>query len=156
MKKRHLTVAVVAVLALSSSTIASAEGGSHRRIGGYDHMSANAIIALSNNFGMLTIDTSTAEPSFHFDTTTVTPHIDFDSETATTHFDTSTATSGFDDEPGISDEGEDDSLPAGMTIPALPTDPTPSTTPSWITKPHAKSNDDNRDHSDQSSEDSQD
>lgn len=159
MKKRHLTVAVAAVLALSSSTIASAEGGSHRRISGFEHMSANAVIALGNNFGILTIDTSTAEPSFHFDTTTVTPHIDFDSTTATTHFDTSTATSGSDDEPGISDEGDDDSLPAGMTIPALPNSPgtpNPSTAPSWITKPHAKSNDDNRDHADQSSEDSQD
>lgn len=157
MKKRHLTVAVVAVLALSSSTIASAEGGSHRRIGGYEHMSAVAAIALSNNFGILTIDTSTAEPSFHFDTTTVAPHIDFDSSEASTHFDTSTATSGFEDEPGVSGEGEDDSLPAGVATPILPVNPTaPATTPSWITKPHAKSNDDNQDHSDHSSEDSQD
>jgi hypothetical protein len=156
MKKRHLTVAVVAVLALSSSTIASAEGGSHRRISGFEHMSANAVIALTNHFGILSIDTSTAEPSFHFDTTTATPHIDFDSETATTHFDTSTATSGSEDEPGISSEGEDDSLPAGMTIPVLPTSPTPPAAPSWITKPHAKSNDDNPDHAVSSSEDSQD
>lgn len=156
MQKRHLTVAVVAILALSSSTMASADGGSHRRGRGYEHMSANAVIALTNNFGILAIDTSTAVPSFHFDTTTVTPHIDFDSETATTHFDTSTATSDSEDEPGISDEGGDDSLPAGMTIPALPSNPTPSTAPSWITKPHAKSNDDNPNHVNQSSEDSQD
>jgi len=158
MKKRHLTVAVVAALALSSSTIASAEGGSHRRIGGYDHVSA---IGLSNNFGILTIDTSAAGPSFLFDTSTAALHVDFDSSTATTHFDTSAATSGFEDEPGISDdgEGEDDSLPAGITAPVIPVDPhAPATpaAPSWITKPHAKSNDDSRDHSDQSSEDSQD
>lgn len=157
MKKRHLSVAVVAILALSSSTIASAEGGSHRRMGGYDHVSAVAAIALGNNFGILTIDTSTAVPSFHFDTTTVTPHIDFDSSTSATHFDTSTATSGFDDEPEISDDdGEDDSLPAGLTTPVLPVSPNAPATPAWITKPHAKSNDDNQDHSEQSFEDSQD
>ena len=152
MKKPHLTVAVVAVLALSSSTIASADGDSHRRIRGFEHMSANAVIALTNNFGILTIDTSTVEPRFSFDTSTVTPHIDFDTSTATTHFDTSTATSGYEDESEESDD--DDSLPAGMTIPSLPTGP--ATVPSWVTKPHAKSNDENRDHSDQSSEDSQD
>lgn len=161
MKKRHLAVAVVAILALSSSTIASAEGGSHRRMGGYDHVSSISAIALSASGGILTIDTSTAVPSFRFDTATVTPHIDFDTSTVTTHFDTSTATSGEDDEPGISDDGEDDDdfLPAGVAIPVVPEDPdSPSTptTPSWITKPHAKSNDDSRDHSEQSSEDSQD
>lgn len=164
MNKRHLAVAVVAILALSSSTIASAEGGSHRRMGGYDHVSSIAAIALSASGGVLTIDTSTAVPSFRFDTSTVSPHIDFDTSTLTTHFDTSTATSGFDDEPGISDddEGDDDSLPAGLTTPVVPEDPdSPSgpaapSAPSWITKPHAKSNDDNRDHSEQSSEDSQD
>lgn len=161
MNKRHLAVAVVAVLALSSSTIASAEGGSHRRMGGFDHISSVAPIALSNNGGVLTIDTSTAVPSFVFDTMTATPHIDFDTSTVTTHFDTSTATSGFDDEPGISDDGEgdDDYLPAGLTTPVVPVDPNaPATpaTPSWITKPHAKSNDDNRDHSEQSSDESED
>lgn len=161
MNKRHLAVAVVAILALSSSTIASAEGGSHRRMGEYEHVSSIAAIALSASGGILTIDTSTAVPSFHFDTATVTPHIDFDTSTLTTHFDTSTATSGLDDEPGISDDGEeeDDFLPAGLTIPVVPVDPnSPSApaAPSWITKPHAKSNDDNRDHSEQSSEDSQD
>jgi hypothetical protein len=161
MNKRHLSVAVVAVLALSSSTIASAEGGSHRRIGGYEHIESVAPIGLSNTGGVLTIDTSTATPSFLFDTTTVTPHIDFDPSKLMTHFDTSTATNNFDDEPGVSDDGvgEDDSLPAGNSTvspvipPAAPG--TPPTTPSWITKPHAKSNDDG-DHSDHSSEDSQD
>lgn len=161
MNKRHLTVAVVAVLALSSSTIASAEGGSHRRMGEYNHIDSVAAIGLSNNGGVLTIDTSSATPSFHFDTTTVTPHIDFDPSKLMTHFDTSTATSNFDDEPGVSDDGigDDDSLPAGNSSvspvipPAAPG--TPSTTPSWITKPHAKSNDDGE-HSDHSSEDSQD
>lgn len=168
MQKRHLSLAVVAILALSSSTIASAEGGSHRRIAGYEHISSVAPIGLNSSGGVLTIDTSTATPSFHFDTTTATPHIDFDPSKLTTHFDTSTATSGFDDEPGNSDEGDDDSLPAGapfnptgsgnsanpMIPPAAPG--TPPAAPSWITKPHAKSNDDNRDHSDHSSEDSQD
>lgn len=174
MNKRHLSVAVVAVLALSSSTIASAEGGSHRRNGGYEHIGSVAPIGLSNNGGVLTIDTSTATPSFLFDTTTVTPHIDFDPSKLVTHFDTSTATANFDDEPGISDdgEGEDDSLPAGnslfstnpatppagLSAPSVPIDPNapaaPSA-PSWITKPHAKSNDDG-DRSDHSSEDSQD
>lgn len=158
MKKRHLAVAVVAVLALSSSTVASAEGGSHRRMGEYNHMSAVAAIALANNFGVLSIDTSTAEPRFHFDTRTVSPHIDFESDGLTTHFDTSTATSGSEDEPGISSEGEDDALPAAMTIPALPnpSTPTPPVAPSSITKPHAKSNDDSHDQAAQSSEDSQD
>lgn len=155
MNKRHLAVAVVAVLALSSSTVASAEGGSHRRMGEYNHMSVVAAIALANNFGVLTIDTSTAEPSFHFDTRTVSPHIDFESDDATTHFDTSTATSGFDDEPGVSSEGEDDALPARMTIPPMPTH-TPPAAPSWMTKPQAKSNDDSHDHAASSSEDSQD
>ncbi len=159
MNKRHLAVAVVAALALSSSTIAAAEGGSHRRMGNYDHITSVAPIALGNTGGLLTIDTSTVVPRFHFDTTTVTPHIDFD---------TSTATLNFDDEPGSSDDGEDDALPAGNSVthsedsdnthaaipPTVPG--TPPTTPSWITKPHAKSNDDNRDHSEQSSEDSQD
>ncbi len=162
MNKRHLTVAVVAILTLSSSTIASAEGGSHRRMGEYDHVSSIAAISLSASAGILTVDTSTAVPSFLFDTATVTPHIDFDTSTSTTHFDTSTATSGWDDEPGISDDGEeeDDFLPAGATIPVVPADSdsdsdSPSA-PSWITKPHAKSNDDNRDHSQQSWEDSED
>lgn len=175
MNKRHLAVAVVAALALSSSTIASAEGGSHRKMGDYDHITSVVPIALSNSGGILTIDTSTAVPSFLFDTTTVTPHIDFDASNLTTHFDTSTATSGFDDEPGISDDGvgEDDSLPAGnspfplnpgippagLNTPVVPVDPNAPATPalpSWITKSHAKSNDDNPDHSDQSSDDSQD
>jgi len=166
MNKRHLAVAVVAALALSSSTIASAEGGSHRIMGGYEHISSVAPIGLSNAGGTLTIDTSTATPSFAFDTSKAAPHIDFNLSTATTNF---------DDEPGISDDGvgEDDSLPAGsstspanpaippagLTAPATPADPnapaTP-TVPSWITKPHAKSNDDNAVPSDQSSEDSQD
>lgn len=164
MNKRHLSVAVVAVLALSSSTIASAEGGSHRRMGDFEHTGFIAPIGLSNSGGVLTIDTSTAVPGFHFDTTTVTPHVDFDTSTATTHF---------DDEPGVSDDGEgdDDFLPAGnsifplanpalppsgLTTPANPDAPVTPAAPSWITKPHAKSNDDNGDHSGQSSEDSQD
>lgn len=152
MNKRHLAVAVVAVLALSSSTIASAEGGSHRRMSGFEHIGLVSPIALSNSGGVLTLDTSTAVPSLIFDTTTVTPHIDFDTSTATTYF---------DDEPGVSDdgEGEDDSLPAGLATPVAPHDPNAPTTPavpSWITKPHAKSNDDNQDHSEQSSDDSQD
>lgn len=163
MNKRQLSVAVVALLALSSSTIASAEGGSHRRMGEYNHIGSVAPISLSNNGGVLTIDTSAGTPSFHFDTTTVTPHIDFDHSKLTTHFDTSTAAANFDDEPGISDDGvgEDDFLPAvsasGAVSPVIPpTVPaTPPTTPSWITKPHAKSNDDGE-HSDHSSEDSQD
>ena len=168
MNKRHLAVAVVAVLALSSSTIASAEGGSHRRMGGYEHISAVAPIGLSNSGGVLTIDTSSNTPSFHFDTSTVNPHIDFDPSRLTTHFDTSTATSNFDDEPGISDDGvgDDDSMPGIPPFGGLPNNSanpvvppvvpgTPPGTPSWITKPHATSNDDNRDHSDHSSEDSQ-
>lgn len=159
MNKRQLAVAVVAALALSSSTIASAEGGSHRRMGEYDHITAVAPIALANTGGLLTLDTSTDVPSFHFDTTTVTPHIDFD---------TSTATLNFDDEPGSSGDGEDDALPAGNSVthsedsdgthvaipPAAPG--TPPSAPSWITKPQAKSNNDNRDHSEQSSEESDD
>lgn len=141
MNKRHLSVAVVAVLALSSSTIASAEGGSHRRMGEYNHIDSVAPIALSNSGGVLTIDTSTSTASFHFDT--------------------STATSNVDDEPGISDDGEqgDDSQPAGLTmtvVPAGPNSPTTPGIPSWIKNPQVKSNDDNRDHSDHSSEDSQD
>ena len=174
MKKRHLAVAVVAALALST-TIASAEGGSHRRIGEYDHISSVTPISLSNNPGVLTIDTHTTVPNFVFDTSTVTPHIDFDPSTVTAHFDTSTATSSFDDEPGLSDDGqgEDDFLPAtsstfppsavnpsipptGLTAPATPLNPNaPLTplTPSWITKPHAKSNED-RDQSGQASQDS--
>ena len=167
MNKRHLSVAVVAVLALSSSTIASAEGGSHRKMGEYDHITSVAPIALGNSSGVLTVDTSTAVPSFHFDTATVTPHIDFDLSDLTTHFDTSTATSGFDDEPGISDDGvgDDDFLPASAPFdPENPNDganpmvpPAASgTPPAWVTQPHAKSNSDNRDHSDHSSEDSQD
>jgi hypothetical protein len=172
MNKRHLAVAVIAALALSSSTIASAEGGSHRKIGLHKHMSSVPAIALGNRQGVLTIDTSTVVPHFLFDTTTVTPHIDFETSTATPHFDfeTSTATTHFADKPGISDDsvGEDDSLPAGNTFPPFglsnPSNPaippvvpsTPPTAPSWITKPHAKSNDDNRNHSEQSSEDSQD
>ena len=159
MNKRHLTVAVVAVLALSSSTLASAEGGSHKKMGQDDHSYSISPIALGNIVGHLGIDTSTIVPKFEFDTSTVTPHIDFDTSTATTHL---------DDEPGISDDGEEDVLPAdnslsqfddseqaNLTIPpAVPG--TPPTAPSWITKPHAKSNDSNQDHSEQSSEDSKD
>lgn len=167
MNKRHLAVAVVAALALSSSTIASAEGGSHRKMGGYEYIGSVAPIGLSNSGGTLTIDASTATPSFLFDTSTATPHIDFNLSTGTTNF---------DDEPGISDDGvvsQDDSLPAistltpanpaippaGLTTPATPIDPNAPATPavpSWITKPHAKSNDDSPVPSGQSSEDSQD
>ena len=170
MNKRHLAVAVVAVLAMSSSTIASAEGGSHRIMGEYDHIGSIPPIALSNAGGLLTIDTSTVVPSFHFDTTTVTPPIDSETSTVTPPIDseTSTATTYFDDEPGISDDGAENVLPAGNSFsqsddseltnlaipPAVPG--TPPTAPSWITKPQAKSNDSNQDHSDQSSEDSQD
>lgn len=150
MNKRHLAVTVVAVLVLSSSTIASAEGGSHRKSGEHKHKNIHSIapIALSSNVGVLTIDTSTAVPSFTFDTGTVIPHIDFDTSTATPHF---------DDELGISEDGqgEDDFLSAGNSLPPV-VPSTPPAAPSWITKPHAKSNDDNRDHSEQSSEDSQD
>jgi hypothetical protein len=155
---------VVAVLALSSSTIASAEGGSHRRIGGYDHIGSVAPIGLSNIGGILRINTSSDIPSFSFDTATVTPHIDFDPSKLTTRFDTSTATSNFDDEPGLSDDGvgEDDFLPglsaSGSVNPIIPpaVPGTPPTAPSWITKPHAKSNDEGGDHSENSSGDSQD
>ena len=157
MNKRHLSVAVIAALALSSSTIASAEGGSHRRMGGYEHISSVAPIGLSDNSAVLTIDTSSTTPSFHFDTSTVSPHIDFDPSKLTTHFDTSTATTNWD--AGRDDDGEDDSLPAGLNTPVVPADPNAPATPglpSWITKPHAKANDDNRDHSDHSSEESQD
>ena len=156
MNKRHLAVAVVSALALSSSTVASAEGGSHRRMGDFDHITS---IGLSNSSAILTIDSSTAEPRFHFDTSTALPHIDFDTSTATTHF---------DDEPGVTDDGvgQNDSLsedsstalpplnpsqaPSGLTqnSPAAPS------LPSWIT--HAKSNDENATESDQSSEDSHD
>lgn len=164
MNKRHLTVAVVAALALSSSTIASAEGSSHRRIGGHEHKGSVAPIGLSNVGGILTIDTSTVTPSFAFDTTTVTPHIDFDPSKLTTSFDTATATSKFDDKPGISDDGvgADDFLPglspSGSVNPVIPpaAPGTPPTAPSWITKPHAKSNDEGGDHSEDSSGDSQD
>jgi hypothetical protein len=161
MNKAQLAVAVVAALALSSSTIASAEGNSHRKIGLHEHTKSVPAIALGNSDSVLTIDTSTVVLQFRFDTSTVTPHIDFDTSTATTHF---------DDKPGISDDsvGEDDFLPAsdtfppiGLTNPSNPSVPpvlpsTPAVTPSWITKPHAKSNDENRDHSEQFSEDSQD
>jgi hypothetical protein len=167
MNKRHLAVAVVAALALSSSTIASAESGSHRKIGLHEHRRSVPAIALSNTGGVLMIDTSTVVPSFLFDTTTVTPHIDFDTSTATPHidFDTSTATPHIDDEPGISNGVEDDFLPTGNSFPPFslsnPTNPpaapgTPPAAPSWITKPHAKSNDDNPDLSQPSFEDSQD
>jgi len=160
MNKRHLAVAVVAALALSSSTIASAEGGSHRRMGDFEHMTSVAQIGLSNTSGILSIDTSTSEPAFIFDTSTVTPHIDFDTSTATTHF---------DDEAGITDDGvgEDDSLPAGNStfppanpaIPPLgltPNSPAAPSLPSWIAKPQAKSNDDGGNESGQSSDDSHD
>ena len=76
MNKRHLSVAVIAALALSSSTIASAEGGSHRRMGGYEHISSVAPIGLSDNSAVLTIDTSSTTPSFHFDTLTATSNFD--------------------------------------------------------------------------------
>lgn len=161
MNKRHLAVAVVAALALSSSTIASAEGGSHRRMGDFDHIGSVGAIGLSNSSLVLTVDTSTAVPSFHFDTSTATPHIDFDTSTATTHF---------DDEAGITDDGvgengvgEDDSLPANSPIhlstpPSglLPNSPVTPPVPSWIKKPQAKSNDENGSQSEQSSEDSHD
>jgi len=158
MNKGHLAVAVVAVLALSSSTIASAEGGSHRRMSDFEHITSVAPIGLSNSPIILTIDTSTAEPSFHFDTSTAVPHIDFDTSTATTYF---------DDEAGITDDGvgQDDSLsgdgpsptnlsspPSGLT----PNAPTTPPVPSWIKKPQAKSNDENGSQSGQSSEDSHD
>lgn len=161
MNKRHLAVAVVAALALSSSTIASAEGGSHRRMGDFDHIGSVAAIALSNSSLVLTVDTSTAQPSFHFDTSTATPHIDFDTSTATTYF---------DDEAGITDDGvsedgvgEDDSLPANAptnlsTPPSglTPNSPVTPSVPSWIKKPQAQSNDENGSQSEQSSEDSHD
>ncbi len=165
MNKRHLAVAVVAALALSSSTIASAEGGSHRKMGNFDHIASVAPIGLSNSSLVLTVDTSTTEPSFHFDTSTATPHIDFDTSTAVTHF---------DNEEGITDDGvgEDDSLPAnspinlsippaGLTLGTPPAGLTPDTpaappVPSWIKKPQAKSNDENGSQSGQSSEDSHD
>ena len=167
MNKRHLSVAVIAALALSSSTFASAEGGSHRSTGGYEHTGSVALIGLSNNSAVLTIDTSSTTPSFHFDTSTASPQIDLDPSELTTHFDTSTATSGFDDEPGISDDGvgDDAFLPASAPFdPENPNDganpmipPAASgTPPAWVTQPHAKSNGDNRDHSDHSSEESQD
>lgn len=160
MNKRHLAVAVVAALALSSSTVASAEGGSHRRMGDFEHITAVAPIALSSSSAILTVDTSTSQPSFLFDTSTAVPHIDFDTTTATTHF---------DDEAGVTDDGvgEDDSLPANgspfqtpnPSIPPsglTPNSPAAPSLPSWITKPHAKSNDDNASQSEQSSEDSHD
>ena len=158
MNKRHLAVAVVAVLALSSSTIASAEGGSHRRISNFEHITSVAPIGLSNSPIILTIDTSTAVPSFSFDTSTVIPHIDFDTSTATTHF---------DDEKGLTDDGtgQDDSLSANGSIPANPSIPPAGLTPNapsspqlptWIKKPQAKSNDENGSQSGQSSEDSHD
>jgi hypothetical protein len=99
MNKRHLAVAVVAVLALSSSTFASAEGGSHRRMGNYDHIASILPIAFGNAVGHLGIDTSMDVPEFEFDTSTATPHIDFDTSTATMHF---------DDEQGISDDHNGD------------------------------------------------
>ena len=95
MDRRHLAVAVVAVLALSSSTFASAEGGSHRRMGNRHHSASIAPIALGNMVGHLGIDTSTVVPELEFDSSTVTSHLEFD---------TSTATIAFDDEQGISDE----------------------------------------------------
>jgi hypothetical protein len=95
MNKRHLAVAVVAVLALSSSTFASAEGGAHRRMGDYVHTASFLPIALGNAAGHLGIDTSTDVPKFEFDTSTVTPEIEFDTSTATMHF---------DDDQGISDD----------------------------------------------------
>ena len=160
MNKGHLAVAVVAVLALSSSTIASAEGGSHRKMGDFDHITSVAPIGLSGSPLILTIDTSTAEPSFHFDTSTATPHIDFDTSTATTHF---------DDEAGIADDGvgQDDSLasdspifpPTNLSTPPsglTPNAPSTPQIPSWIKKPQAKSNDENGSQSGQSSEDSHD
>ncbi|HEX7405085.1 MAG TPA: hypothetical protein VF307_04080 [Candidatus Nanopelagicaceae bacterium] len=160
MNKRHLAVAVVAVLALSSSTIASAEGGSHRRMSDFEHITSVAPIGLSNSPIILTIDTSTAEPRFHFDTSTAVAHIDFDRTTATTHF---------DDEAGITDDGvgQDDFLPGNSPIfppsnlstpPSglTPNAPVTPPVPSWIKKPQAKSNDENRSQSRQSSEDSHD
>ena len=159
MNKSHLAVTVVAALALSSSTFASAEGGSHRRMGEYNHVSALSQIALSNLGGVFTVNTASGVPSFSLATGTVSPHIDFESSTATIHFDTSTASANFDDEPIVSDEGDDDSLPAGVTTPLTPIDPNAPTvpaTPSWIKKPQAKSNEDSQSHDGQSSEDSHD
>ena len=158
MNKRHLAVAVVAVLALSSSTIASAEGGSHRRISNFRHITSVAPISLNNSPITLTIDTSTAEPRFNFDTSTAVAHIDFDTATATTHFDGQT---------GITDDGvgQDDSLPGNSALPLnlsippaglTPNAPVTPALPTWIKKPQAKSNDENGSQSGQSSEDSHD
>lgn len=114
MKKTHLAVAVIGALVISSSTIASAEGGSHRRLGGYlTHMTSVPPIALSSGAGVLTIDTTGTVPSFAFDTTTVTPHIDFDPSKAAIQFDSNSATS----EDG---EDDDDYLPAGASLPVIP------------------------------------
>ena len=159
MNKSHLAVAVVAALALSSSSFASAEGGSHRRMGEYNHVSAISQIALSNHAGVLAVNTASGVPSFFFDTTNIAPHIDFESSTATMHFDTSTATANLDDEPVVSDEGDDDSFPAGISTPLTPVNPNAPSVPalpSWIKKPQAKSNEDNQSHDGQTSEDSQD
>lgn len=156
MNKRHLAVAVVAVLALSSSTIASAEGGSHRRMSEFEHITVVAPIGLGNSPIILTIDTSTAEPHFQFDTNTAIAHVDFD---------TVTATAQFDDEEGITDDGigQDDSLSGDnsdapdWSTPLVGLTPNaPATTPSWIQKPQAKSDDENGSQSGQSSDDSHD
>lgn len=70
MNRRQLAIAVVTVIsvvALSSSTIASAEAGSHRKSGRYIHLGSVAPISLSNSGAVLTIEISGSTPRFYFD-----------------------------------------------------------------------------------------
>jgi hypothetical protein len=89
--RKHLVLVLAGCLALSSSTLAMAEGKSkearskhtaHGKV-----LAPTTPITLGAASGIVKIDTSTAVPLIQFDTSTVVPKIQFDTSTATTHID---------------------------------------------------------------------
>lgn len=92
-KRDHLIAIAVGALLLSSSNLALAQAGDHKKENNSHSKHEKKIKPIKlGGIGVLSLDTSTVVPKFQFDTSTVVPHIEID-EDHIPRFDTSTATS---------------------------------------------------------------
>lgn len=131
MERTRLVAVVIGALLLSGTNAAIADGNSHEKVK-LGHASGQKVrpISLPGRTGVLTIDTSTAVPKFAFDTSTVTSYIDLDDH-GQIQFDTSTVTSQIKKDDHDEESGDKHDSPNS-----------PLSTGTSITKPFAKSNDD--------------